>query len=318
MPQACEFIGVDVAKAELVVCRRAEPGTVQAIGNNTESIASWLQALPSGSAIAMESTGIYHRLLVQLAHAAGFVVYVLNCSDVHFYAKALGGRGKTDRVDSVTIARYLMEHHASLRPWEPGGQVQRQLWDLLLRRAEVVKHQGSMRQTLRDMPTLSEAARQLDQQFKAFLEVLDGQIDTLVARDEQLRDGCSRLQTISGVGPQASSMLASLLSRIEFANADALVAFSGLDPRPNDSGNKRGRRRLSKRGPPPLRRMLYLVALAASRSKAVKPLYLSIKAKGFAPTQALVILARKLLRVIYAVWKSGKPFEAALLAPKLA
>jgi hypothetical protein len=42
-------------------------------------------------------------------------------------------------------------------------------------------------------------------------------------------------------------------------------------------------------------------------------LYRSIKAKGFKPTQALVILARKLLRVAWAVWKSGKAFDASLL-----
>ena len=108
-------------------------------------------------------------------------------------------------------------------------------------------------------------------------------------------------------------MLAVLLSRVEFANADALVAYSGLDPRPNDSGAKAGRRQISKRGSPQLRRQLYLAAFSAAHSKALAPLYRSIKAKGFKPTQALVILARKLLRVAWAVWKTGKPFEPSLL-----
>lgn len=41
-----------------------------------------------------------------------------------------------------------------------------------------------------------------------------------------------------------------------FANSDALVAYSGLDPRAHDSGRSRGRRRLSKRGEPALRRQI--------------------------------------------------------------
>jgi hypothetical protein len=47
-------------------------------------------------------------------------------------------------------------------------------------------------------------------------------------------------------------------------NADAFVAFTGLDPRPDDSGQHHGKRRLSKRGPTELCRLLYLAALSGS------------------------------------------------------
>jgi len=38
--------------------------------------------------------------------------------------------------------------------------------------------------------------------------------------------------------------------------------------------------------------------------------------KGFKTTEAFVILGRKLLRVAWAVWKSQKPFELAILLPR--
>jgi hypothetical protein len=47
-----------------------------------------------------------------------------------------------------------------------------------------------------------------------------------------------------------------------------------------------------------LRRQVYLAGFAASRSNALKPLYLALRAKGFASTQAFIILGRKLLRGI--------------------
>lgn len=104
-------------------------------------------------------------------------------------------------------------------------------------------------------------------------------------------------------------MLATLLARIEFANSDAVVAFSGLDPRPEDSGTKKGKRRLSTKEDPQLRRQLYLCAMAATRNPLFRTQYEALKAWGLPSTAALVVLARKLLRIAFAVWKSRKPFD---------
>ena len=61
----------------------------------------------------MESTGIYHELLAKLAHKRGLVVYVLNPKDTRHYAKAMGLRGKTDRVDAELIAGMIAHKHAN-------------------------------------------------------------------------------------------------------------------------------------------------------------------------------------------------------------
>ena len=60
---------------------------------------------------------------------------------------------------------------------------------------------------------------------------------------------------------------------------------------------------------------MYRAGFAASHSKALKPLYQSIRAKGFATTEALVILGRKLLRVAFSVWKGDEVFDPARLMP---
>ena len=309
-----DFYGVDVAKAELVIARKGEPG-ICTIANEAGAIGLWLKTLPPGSTVAMESTGRYHRLLVELATASGCTGYVLNAKDVSFYAKALGGRSKTDKVDAHVIARFIAEHHEGLHPWEHAQPHAAEIWELLLRRADIVVHRASLRQTMRDAQAVAVAAKQFDDSFEGLLEAIDERIESLQRQDAQMAAASRRLQTVKGVGPQGGAMLAALFSRIPFANADALVAYSGLDPRAQDSGQKKGRRRLSKRGPPPLRRQAYLMAKAAARSKVFKPIYEALKARGFAATQALVIMARKLLRVAFAVWKSGKPFDESVIAP---
>lgn len=309
MQEQIQVIGVDVAKAHLVTAVHGQRPQSKVVGNEAASITAWLDTLPTGSIVAMEATGKYHRLVAQLAHAAGMRAFVLNARDVHFYAKALSGRAKTDRLDAAVIARYAAEHHDILRDWHPPRDIEQQLQDLLRRRAEVMRLVVSLRQTLADVPALHEAGQKVHAAFDSFFEDLDRQLVALVERDEALQQGVARLRTITGIGPQASILLAALFRRIDFANADALVAYVGLDPRACDSGVKQGKRRLSKRGPAVLRRQLYLVAFAASHSTALKSTYQAIKAKGFAPTQALIILARKLLRAAFAVWKTGKPFD---------
>src|SRR5919107_5197387 len=98
------IVGVDVAKASLVSVFHGQSGTARSLANSSSAIAAWLAELPAGTIVAMEATGAHHRLLAQLANAAGMRVYVLNARHLYFYAKALSGRAKTDRLDAAVIA----------------------------------------------------------------------------------------------------------------------------------------------------------------------------------------------------------------------
>lgn len=301
--------GVDVAKAELVVA--TQPAAAQfKLRNEPAAITRWLRTLGPGTCIAMESTGRYHQSLAQLAVQAGMTVYVLNAHDVYFYARALGKRGKTDASDAQVIARYLAEHRKQLRPWSPGTAAQQRLTEMLRRRAVIERHLSAIDDSLEDVSDLTRQKAALERYAEKLLATIDMKIQALIASDPGMHERQRRLQTITGVGPQISALLTGLLSRIGLSSVRALIAYSGLDPRPNDSGNKRGRRALTKRGPASLRKMLWLGAFSASHSKAFKPLYQSIKSRGFSGTEALVILARKLLRVAWAVWRTGQPFDA--------
>ena len=63
------FVGVDVAKAELVVARHGQTGS-RTLPNQAQAISAWLRELPDGACLAMESTGRYHQMLASLAQAA--------------------------------------------------------------------------------------------------------------------------------------------------------------------------------------------------------------------------------------------------------
>jgi transposase len=113
------------------------------------------------------------------------------------------------------------------------------------------------------------------------------------------------------------SALANTLERVPLKNADAFVAFTGLDPRPDDSGQHRGKRRLSKRGPSELRRLLYLAAMSAKKTKAWKPLFEQYRAKGLSTTACFVILARRIARTAWSMYTYKIEFDPERLAKGL-
>jgi transposase len=310
-------IGIDVAKAELVVGVAGRPDHDCVLANTQPQIELWLDQIPAGSRLAVESTGRYHAQLVDLAQARGLTVYVLNARDVHYYARALGQRGKTDRTDAQVISRYLHEHHAHLHPFIAGDPVAQQIDHLLQRRERIVVHHDALKRSLRELDGLQATATLLHD-FEALLGVIDQCIAVLIASEPGRASAARLLRSIPGIGPLGSALLSGLFQRIPFTRSDAVVAFSGLDPRPLDSGQKRGRRRLSKRGSPLLRRTLFMAAFSASRSRVFKPFYQALRARGLASTEAFVILARKLLRIAFAVWKTQTVFEPTKYMGKIA
>jgi transposase len=306
-------IGVDVASKHLDAAAYGSHGVVR-FANTDAAIAKWLRTLPAGSVIALESTGRYHQRLALAAHAKGFVVYLLNPRDVRHYARAMGMRGKTDRLDAQILARYAAHERTQLRAWVPASPELRRLDDLVRRRGTLVKHQGAIKQSVIDCDELRASMKPLLAQFTKLIDAIDTQIAQAVAELNLDSEGFERITSVPGIGLLSGSVLLGLFQRLAQRGADAVIAFLGLDPRPMDSGQKVGQRRLSKRGPAEWRRLLFNAAMSASRTKAWKQHYERERAKGLPRTAALNVLARKLVRVAFSLFKSGHHFDATKIA----
>lgn len=293
--------GVDVAKDAVVVACAAQSFPVRSIANQRTPLLAWLKSLPAGSRIGLESTGCYHELLADLAHAQGFTVFVLNPKDTRHYAKAMGGRAKTDRVDAELIARLIAQEHTRLRPYTPPTADQRRLERLLKRRAKLTGIKSALRMTMLNLDGFAAELGAVMRKLDALIARIDAACSVITACSPQYTETQKRLQTIVGVGPLVGTALTNTLERISFRNADALVAFIGYDPRANDSGHKAGRRRLSKRGPGELRRLLFNAAMSAVKTKTWKPIYEHYRARGWSTTAALVIIARKIARAAWSI-----------------
>jgi transposase len=302
------FIGVDVCQQSLDIgcCGKGE---VLKIANTTASIRRWLATVPPATYIAVESTAKLHLPLVRAALAAGHRVYVLNPRDLAHYAQALGRRAKTDRLDALLIARYLEREHKELHPYQLPSALQTQLDELIQRRHKLVVARQAQRQSFAAMSCQLRSAARLVRAYDAAIAEIDERLQRLAAQDHELSSASKRLRTIVGFGPLLAVSMAHAITRLPFRNDDAFIAYNGLDLRPRDSGKLHGRRYLSKRGPAELRRLLYTAAMSASHSKLWRPIYQRFLARGFATTQALVAIARKLARIAFSMLRHGLDFQ---------
>lgn len=309
-------IGVDVSKAKIDVCIE-HTGTKKCLPNRPRELDKWLSSLARPSRIAMEASGQYHEVLAQLAHAKGLEVYVLNPKDVRHYAHALGMRAKTDRVDAQLIARLVAKEHARLHRFSPPSPAQREMMQLVARRGKASAMRNAARASFQGIEALAPQLDGLLACLDALIDAIDARLHSLIGSCPQRNRAAQALRSIPGVGPLVSAALLSSLERMHFASADACVAFHGLDTRVQESGTHRGRRRLSKRGPAEMRRVLYNAAMAAIRSAAWKPVYEHYLRRGWPRTAALMIIARRILRTAWSIHKNNTPFDPARPAKAL-
>jgi transposase len=302
------IFGVDMAMQTFDV---AIEGTehVSKIANTVKAIRQWLKPLPARSLIGVESTGNYHRLLVREAIAAGHTVYVLNARDLSHYSSALGRRAKTDRLDALMIARYLKHEHERLFPYTLPSALQEALDELIARRHGIVVMHGALRASLTSASTQLKRTPSTLKALKKLIAEIDARLQDLVQQDPALATHATRLKQVIGFGTLISLSLAHALTRRQFKNDDAFIAYVGYDPRVRDSGQFKGRRRLSKRGPAEYRRLLFLAAMAACKSSLWKPFYQRYRQQGRSAIEALVILARKLARVAFSIVKYQTDFD---------
>lgn len=306
-------IGADVAKDEIVVACSEGSFPVRRLANQRTALLAFLKGLPSGSSIGMESTGIYHEVLAHAAHQLGFIVFVLNPKDARHYAKAVGLRGKTDRVDAELLARMVAHEHTRLHAWTPPTPEQSEMARLIKRRAKLSALRQALGMSLKGLDGFAADLKALRARFDQVIARIDQRVNALVEASPNRKQHVAHLRTIYGVGPVVSAALVNTLERASLKSADAFVAFTGLDPRPDDSGQHHGKRRLSKRGPAELRRLLYVAAMSAKKTKAWKPLFEHSRAKGLSSTAALVILARRIARTAWSMYTYNTEFDPARL-----
>src|SRR5262249_15834038 len=126
-----------------------------------------------------------------------------------------------------------------------------------------------------------------------------------------------RVQQIPGIGPQHAATVRAELGDIQrFSRVDQVIAYADLEPRVHNSGRFVGQTHLSKPGPAAFPPPLYLAALVAGRfAPEGRVRYQRLLERSRAKKEALIILSRALLKVIYHLLRTGTSSDPAGLNP---
>jgi transposase len=156
--------------------------------------------------------------------------------------------------------------------------------------------------------------------LRRIVEQLTGEIAGLDARCETQARGDAivrRLQTVPGVGPVVALTFRAYVDDVaRFANASQVSAAMGLVPREDSSAERRHRGHITKAGPSEVRSLLVQAAWACWRSTGSASLraWADRVAARRGRRIAVVGLARRLSRILYAIWRDQSMFDAATLA----
>lgn len=156
------------------------------------------------------------------------------------------------------------------------------------------------------LQVLGEVNHQIDQ--------ADRELAQRVRGDEDLR----RLSTLPGVGPVTATAFKATVDEVgRFRGAGQLSAYLGLVPRERSSGERQKRGRITKAGNSRARSLLIEAAWLILRGKRSDTLALRTWAERVAGRRgrriAAVALARRLARILYAMWRDSSSYTPGLI-----
>lgn len=305
------YVGIDVSKARLDVAVH-EPASSWRADNTEPGIAELVQrltALPP-TLIVLEATGGFElRLVAELMHAR-LPTVVVNPRRVRAFARATGQLAKSDKLDAKVLAHFAASLRPAPRPLPSDDE--EQLTALLTRRRQIVEMltvEQNRWQTVR--PTLRADLEEHMTWLKQKLDKLDDEIDDFIQRSSTWQAKDALLRSVPGVGRVTASTLLGMLPELGTLNRQQIAALVGVAPLNRDSGNRRGKRRVYG-GRAPVRRVLYMAALAATQfNPSIKRFYQHLLRQGKEKKVALTACMRKLLVILNAILHSKQPWHSA-------
>ncbi len=312
------FVGIDVAKAELVVAVR--PAGAWSCANDEAGIRDLVTrvAALAPQLVVLEATGGYEMPAVGALSAAGLPVVIANPRQVRDFAKATGQLAKTDRVDAAILALFAERVRPTPRPL-PDAAAQN-LESVLTRRRQLLEMLQAERNRLQlAVGRAQHAVKKSLKKHIAYLErelaMTDTDLAQLVRESPAWRARDELLQTAPGIGTVVSQTLLAELPELGRLNRRAIAKLVGVAPMNRDSGQWRGRRMIHG-GRASVRAALYMAALVAVRwNPVIRRFYQRLVAAGKPKKLALLASARKLLTILNEMVRTGRPWTPAIPTP---
>jgi transposase len=302
--------GIDTSKAKLdiAVHGRTEHWQVENTPTGWQQLAR--QLLEGGVArVGIEATGGYERGVVGCLRATGFLVLVLQPSQVKAYARLHLRRAKNDAIDAALIAACA----AGIKPpeVEPDARLEELARNLtFVEQIEEDIARFKVRLEHVDEPRLRRLVLADIKRLKARRTAEMARIVAELRTHEDLARRLDLVLSVPGIGDRTALAIIVRMPELGRISREEAAALAGLAPFDADSGNHKGQRRIAG-GRSRLRRSLFAAALPATFrwNDALGALYRRLTNAGKPHNLALIACARKLLIYANTVVHRGTPWN---------
>ena len=319
-----QMVGIDISKEKLDFCalNRAEVKVIQRgeLDNEAKAIKKWLKQFdPNELEFALEHTGHYGALLIQLLDEKDFSFFVLNPLELK---RSLGiQRGKTDQKDAYRIAEYAITRAYKLTYFRLATEKLTKLKALLTARERYVKMSVQLQNSLKANEILNQSVdckflirkeRSLLKAIKKSIKLIEQEIKKIISSEEQIKKNYDQIKSVIGVGPIiAAKCIAATENFTKFTDARKFSCHCGLAPFPHESGSSvRGKTKTHFLRDRSLKAILTKGAVTAVQHDPELKAYYQRKLKeGKNTFSVLNAVANKLVLRIFGVVKRDKPYE---------
>ncbi len=330
MKELKSCVGIDISKDSFEVCIKQlkdERSVIKATRSfqndypGFEKLLNWTLSKVSNPIFVMETTGVYHEDLTHFLYANEQKVSVVLANKMKHFAKSLNMKTKTDKADAQMIAQYELER--PLEWWKPMMPQLKDLRDLCRERLSLKKDLVRSKcqvHGLKHAHSTLDVVLQLKEQQIEFLEkniqIIENEIIRLTEEDKEFNQRVKNIETIKGLRLLTIvTVLCETNGFTQFNNIRQVVSYAGLDIAERQSGLFKGKTRISKKGNKRIRECLYMPALSACNyNEPIKALYERVVERN--PTikrKAVVAGMRKLLILIFVLWKKNEAYNAEYL-----
>lgn len=279
----------------------------------------WVRKLKSNEVsinFLMEATGVYYENLAHhLYDIKQEVAVVLPNTSKHYFL-SLNVKTKTDEIDAKVLSQFAIERIH--KKWVKPSETYLHLRNLTRYYVQLQEQKTSLGNIKHSKDNSFDVQNLILKSNKNLIVAIDKQIklvkteiEKLIKSDQELNKKVEKLLTIKGVGIiTIATILAETLGFQHVKNIKQLVSYAGYDVVQMESGTSiKGKTRISKKGNRYIRNALYFPAMVACRyNENLKQNYLRIVQKKPSKMIGQVAIQRKLLTLIYTLWKKNETY----------
>jgi transposase len=325
-----QSVGIDVSKDTIDACFSQQeagvpfrilsshtfPATAKGFGKLHEWVCRHRDA-PAPLHMLMEATGVYYEELAYFLHEKGYRVSVLLPNKTHFFGKSLGYKSKTDKIDAKKLSQMSLERN--LYQWVPPSDTMLAIRRLCRERADFLDDKtvtGNRLHAKQHSHAPQKASLKRSKEtlkfFQKQVKETEAAICAAIAQDPLIKERLDKVCSLSGVGTITAATVVSEANGFAlFKNKAQLVSYAGFDVVENTSGTSiQSPTRISKRGNSHIRKALYFPAIVAvQHDPAMKAVFQRVFDRTKIKMKAYVAVQRKLLVLIYTLYKNNQAFD---------